>query len=700
MSADKVEHAEYVSRLTTPIGNAYKVPIQFFLDHILPPLHAELNLERLISNGAFSNAVTMRGQMWGYTKKSPSGIHSKDVKKAFASLQRGIRAVAKAVQHIGDPELLFCNNKGGQSTFERRTDESLPDAFFLARDASERSVQWSDIAAFGEYQRGSSPRCVQQVRVHLTSEICHCRLPRTKNLNKVTQSMLTCMQRDPRRRFVYAFTIEDTAMRLWFCDRSQVIVSSPFDFIHEYRPLLRFVLSISFASDYRLGWDPTMVPLIVDGHTQYDITVRSADGALALYRTIELLSDSGVRRVLSRGTRVWKATRVVDGETTGEPVALKDTWVDNDRQREGDIHSQVLQSNFLARDQDSRKYFIETETHGDVFIRGVRDRTRTFFNVTSTRQTSSASHSHQASLATSTTPFQVHYRIVYGEVGEPLGDATSLSAVYSALLDVLNGLRALHKSGWVHRDLSIGNVLIVDGVGKLTDLEYAASEAKQTKPGKIGTAYYVAVEVDSEKYLFCPSPDAEKTKLPDDISIDELIARREGGLGNMLPRPRLICSEEAPRDYEFHYNPLHDLESWWWMIVYFTINREIEDGGSDDHGEKEQVDDRAAAQRKVASEFFYQRDKRHAALLYSTFFAERMEYLHPTLADIGPILERMRTVLREAYTKAEKSIGTITFDVADGIYSILREYLRTVVEISRDLRIRRPLVADDDDAGY
>ena len=31
----------------------------------------------------------------------------------------------------------------------------------------------------------------------------------------------------------------------------------------------------------------------------------------------------------------------------------------------------------------------------------------------------------------------------------------------------------MHKCGWVHRDISSGNILIVDGVVKIGDLEYA-----------------------------------------------------------------------------------------------------------------------------------------------------------------------------------------------------------------------------------
>lgn len=35
---------------------------------------------------------------------------------------------------------------------------------------------------------------------------------------------------DPLRLHVYGFTIEKTTVRLWYCDRSQILASDPFDF--------------------------------------------------------------------------------------------------------------------------------------------------------------------------------------------------------------------------------------------------------------------------------------------------------------------------------------------------------------------------------------------------------------------------------------------------------------------------------------
>lgn len=37
------------------------------------------------------------------------------------------------------------------------------------------------------------------------------------------------MREDARRRFVIGFTIENVEMRLWYCSRSDVFVSKPFN---------------------------------------------------------------------------------------------------------------------------------------------------------------------------------------------------------------------------------------------------------------------------------------------------------------------------------------------------------------------------------------------------------------------------------------------------------------------------------------
>jgi serine/threonine protein kinase len=110
----------------------------------------------------------------------------------------------------------------------------------------------------------------------------------------------------------------------------------------------------------------------------------------------------------------------------------------------------------------------------------------------------------------------------------------------------------MHEYGYVHRDISTGNILLCQGHGKLSDLEYAkemgTGDGREVRTVCFtnsssapciltsvaqGTDYFMAIEIAIQRYLF----------LPDDTS--------------RLP---------------FYYNPLHDIESIWWITNYFMFH--------------------------------------------------------------------------------------------------------------------------------
>ena len=110
---------------------------------------------------------------------------------------------------------------------------------------------------------------------------------------------------------------------------------------------------------------------------QYDITVRTTGGAYQTYRTKKLLSDGGGVYLHGRGTRVWEAVRLENGVETDEIVALKDSWVDEYREREGSINARI--SRMAASQEDCDKMgdsVVQVAAYGDVVIAGVPDRTR------------------------------------------------------------------------------------------------------------------------------------------------------------------------------------------------------------------------------------------------------------------------------------------------------------------------------------
>ena len=147
------------------------------------------------------------------------------------------------------------------------------------------------------------------------------------------------------------------------------------------------------------------------------------------YRTLALITDSGAFDLLGRGTRVWKAVRIVNGEETGAPVVLKDAWVDSDREREGDIHWRRLHSDYFERERpELKEHFIAVEVHGDVMLMGSADCTPCSFR--------GPSNAHVRSRS------QTHYRIVYSEIGESLRNITSLRTIFQTLGDAVRGVYA------------------------------------------------------------------------------------------------------------------------------------------------------------------------------------------------------------------------------------------------------------------
>lgn len=231
------------------------------------------------------------------------------------------------------------------------------------------------------------------------------------------------------------------------------LVTSVLSSLQDYSHLIYFVTVISLARPDQLGWDPTIISRIKAEKQQYDIKVCSADGIYTHYRTLESLWSDGARRAISKGTRVWKAVRIEEGVPTGNSVVVKDAWVDSTRDREGYVHSQVMQSYLLS--EDSSPYqgaFTTIQAHGDVWIEDEQDTTLCFYDTSDSSESVEALADEEMSgnEDTSYAPhpqaaiknelrFQVHYRVVYGEVGQSLYDITSLRVILEKLADAVIG---------------------------------------------------------------------------------------------------------------------------------------------------------------------------------------------------------------------------------------------------------------------
>ena len=122
----------------------------------------------------------------------------------------------------------------------------------------------------------------------------------------------------------------------------------------------------------------TVYKTLDDGYSQYDIVVRSMNGTCQTYRTRRLISDAGGTYLHGRATRVWEAVRLEKGVETDEIVALKDSWVDEYRDREASINARVREAGTSQEERDKLgEMIMQVVAYGDVHIADVPDRTRT-----------------------------------------------------------------------------------------------------------------------------------------------------------------------------------------------------------------------------------------------------------------------------------------------------------------------------------
>ncbi|KAK7001012.1 hypothetical protein R3P38DRAFT_3284712 [Favolaschia claudopus] len=227
----------------------------------------------------------------------------------------------------------------------------------------------------------------------------------------------------------------------------------------------------------------------------------------AVYITKHLLSDHSS---CDPTTRVWEAYREDDHERTS--VAIKDVWMPADAIPEGSQLLELHQKLRILSHLSPEQYFLTgfRSNLPDGLSEGRRK----------------------------------HYRIVFKEVGTPIYKLRCVSEVMRALADATRALQLLYQLGLVHRDVSAGNILLVDGVGKLTDLKFMRSYRGPINPSSpadryIRTANFTAGEVAAAWYAYASKAHGAKH-----------------------------FSEDPP----FRFNPFHDVESTLWIGIYILFH--------------------------------------------------------------------------------------------------------------------------------
>ncbi|KAI1463748.1 uncharacterized protein F4812DRAFT_446286 [Daldinia caldariorum] len=334
----------------------------------------------------------------------------------------------------------------------------------------------------------------------------------------------------PTRRFVLAFTLCGSWMRLWEFDRLGGIASEKFDINKDGHRFVSTILGFFWMDDEALGFDPT---IIKSEHQQY-IEIRQDT------KTERLILDKVIRSahsIVGRATICWRAYSEGD---KSRPLVIKDSWQFPERDEEGELLQQATRQGVTnvarhyyhervriqAKDDDiqgnvrrglditrasnyrtGRARNLQTPTSEAISRNSSTGSKRSSSQISALLPPSKRSRSGSASPTkhdNEPPPNRIHRRIVLCDYGEPIYKASSPAALLAALEGCITGHESLLKAGFLHRDISINNLMINKGNKEssfssfLIDLDLAIKvdriEASGAK-GITGTRAFMAIGV-------------------------------------------------------------------------------------------------------------------------------------------------------------------------------------------------------------
>ena len=332
------------------------------------------------------------------------------------------------------------------------------------------------------------------------------------------------------RRFVLAFTLCGPLMRVWEFDRLGPIASARFNINENGLQFVSTILGFLWASEEELGFDPT----VIASDNQRYIEIRR-DGAPE-----RLVIDHVMLRtpcIGGRATTCWKAHPERRPSTT---LVVKDSWQDSQRDEEGELFREVSDKDVC---HVARYYYHETihllngrtdDVQGGIRkgldIRkasnyrqqhlalpgGLDTLTISQDSVTGQKRSSSqtgvaippAKRSRSISPIkpgnNPVPPNRVHRRVVLRDYGKPIYEASSPVALLAAFEACITGHESLYRAGFLHRDISINNLMITEDEESplypafLIDLDLAIAKDREESSGargKTGTRAFMAIGI-------------------------------------------------------------------------------------------------------------------------------------------------------------------------------------------------------------
>ncbi|KAJ3784824.1 hypothetical protein GGU10DRAFT_15723 [Lentinula aff. detonsa] len=666
-----------------------EVPLGWYFEHLLPPLPVGIDPKEIVTSLKRSGVIT--NNRWAAIAEHPR-LDNRHEDEVYAGLEEIFEHIINAATTQNSnlkQEFALKLTPGVEATSERVSITklegyftSLEEAARLARAGSKPSVYnvW-DSHEFKKDNEGvthAMDKCVSQL----------------------VYDMQQIMALDSCRRFTFGTSIMNRSFRLWFCSRGAFLTAKPFDFMSEPEKLVHVFISFAFASRTEAGWDPSMTCILPTSPTdkrQYRIRVRDKT-----YITTKILSDYAADSPIGRATRVW-LVKDEDGLSDSRYV-LKDVWVDSERQTEDEIRSALLKDVDEKCGSDARskvekhlltpvafeKLHIDTivdDTTQLIMRGGCIPKTLDHLRLIVLQQSGLSTRSQ---VSTTENPVDVvfsgtraryfqhgdtsqhgprvnsrfHYRIVFLECATTMYDEKHLSNVLGALGDVTEVLRWIHKSHWVHRDISGGNVywydcqaqgLEGDNRGLLGDLEFAKVRTPSSSHEvRTGTFNFMASEVIAGCYLLEPALDLDFFKDPTKLLATDVF--------------------DTP---PFAFNPLHDLESIWWILIYLLYFNDDKQNLAD----AELADARTAKAQLLFNQEGQTLDRKQFLQAHRKLTVEKTR-LPPSFQSVIAIARAFAARLHTAYCEYEARLSDLA--IVDEQPFEIHEYLVMILGLGRN----------------
>ncbi|KAF4622297.1 hypothetical protein D9613_009201 [Agrocybe pediades] len=519
------------------------------------------------------------------------------------------------------------------------------------------------------------------------------------NAREVVSATVQIMNEDPRRIFSYGFTIEGFEMTLWYFCKSHFVVAGKIrlDTPDDFKKLIITFISFMFATDEEMGYDPTITVHEADEQTQFTYKLPGCQtrGSFdRFYRTVAIIDDFQSLSITGRSTRVWLVEERKSAEEDALPAndpavrfVLKDVWLDSKAQTEKEIQDAIFEDMeeflgnnplplekaelsgmrakhaHLLRDDEFKRYFMTIVADYKGYETPAYEVEATDSeSEPETQTTSPASSEGWRGVDAS----KRQYRVVFQELCTEVGELGTLGEVMDVLEDILIPLELMHFAGWVHRDISCGNILAYKFPPKINDTE--------SKDPKTGTPDFMPYEILKRDYITISDREVTLHNAQDrngeGSDADEaMMGEQHARIAKLKMNSsdgQVNPNEDPPRpSYTVVHNPQHDIESLYWLALWTATLRVDHD-----------------ASRRWAR-FIFQHSHSLTAERESAFKNDILEalfkQLHPDIAEpFASALDLFRTRLYTGYCTRERSDKVLDLNAYNDVYSYAAKFFQRI----------------------